>query len=272
MGVALVEAPPHPTVDLAAQSLGRDFLKPFPRQRAFSHAADGDDVEEADVREFRLRDPLGEQAQFVLPADDVLGLEQGVGMGDVGLGCLRDGRDTVELMRDRLPSSGFFRHFPQLLTEGVDDQPAQVFRRVEGLPNAAFADATTQRIDAVARAVDHLFRDRVIVVHQKDEDRDSALDGAVELHLGDRDFVPFWDVPVAPSEDSDVNVGFVDQSERFRDRSLVSRRQLLHREGHRAAAQTGVTRLLSMFGQVDRGAADHHLLDAGAPVGGFSHG
>ena len=89
VGVAFVEAPPHAPGEVR-QFVGRDVVEPFPGQRALAHAADGDDVEEADVGGdlFVGRDPIGEQVQLGLAPDHLRGLEQRVGMGDVRCGAV----------------------------------------------------------------------------------------------------------------------------------------------------------------------------------------
>jgi hypothetical protein len=86
-GVALVQAPPQPP------GQGRHFqwshlVEPLPGQGALAHAADGDHVEDARLIDVRTGPghPVGEQVQLAPAADQLARLEQGLGVGDVGLG------------------------------------------------------------------------------------------------------------------------------------------------------------------------------------------
>ena len=68
----------------------------------------------------------------------------------------------------------------------------------------------------------------MIVVHQKEQARDAALDGAIVFHFSDRNVVAFGHVAIAVSEDADVYVRFINQRKGCRNRFGVEGRQVLH--------------------------------------------
>ncbi len=97
-GVGLVEAPPQATSE-RGHLLRGDVVEPLPSERALAHAADGDDVEDARAVDSCVGpgDPVGEEVEFGLAADEAVCLQQRVGVGDEGLGRLGDVANVVEL-------------------------------------------------------------------------------------------------------------------------------------------------------------------------------
>jgi hypothetical protein len=99
--------------------------------------------------------------------------------------------------------------------------------------------------------LNHLDGQRVSLVNCKDEDGNATLDGAAELHFGDRDIVPCRHVAITPGIDTEVNVGLVHHLQRDTNGIRVARRQMLHCAWKDALAQAGINRLLAMLRQID---------------------
>jgi hypothetical protein len=126
--------------------------------------------------------------------------------------------------------------------------------RLELQTPAAVAGAFFQFREFVLRifiCLNHCPGQRVIVVHRKDEDGNTALDGVVELHFGDGDVVPFWHVAVSPGVDTNVDIGLIYHLQRYANGIRIARRKMLHGEWADALAQAGIHRFLAVPRQID---------------------
>jgi hypothetical protein len=101
----------------------------------------------------------------------------------------------------------------------VNNEAAQVFRRAERVDYALFLETLFERVKfACTVSLLHVGRpDEIVVSHEEYQARDSALDGAVVLHLRDGDVAPLRHVSVAEGEDAHVNVGLFNQASRLGD-------------------------------------------------------
>ena len=136
----------------------------------------------------------------------------------------------------------------------LDDMAAELNGRLELQTPTAVAGAFFQFIQLCLRVfvrLDHRNGQRVIVMNRKDEDGNATLHGAVELHFGDGDVVPFRYVAVTPGVDPDVDVGLVHHLQRDANGIRIARRQMLHRSREDALAQAGIDRFLAMLRQID---------------------
>jgi len=113
------------------------------------------------------------------------------------------------------------------IREGVNDFAAQILRRLEFPASAVFSRPFFQFGKFLLRVLvrlNHFDGERVVFVNDENENWNPPLDGAIELHLSNRDVVAFGFVSVAPGEDADINVRTIDHFERDSDAVRVAGR------------------------------------------------
>src|ERR1041384_366811 len=97
-------------------------------------------------------------------------------------------------------------------------------------------------------------------VNNEHENWNLSLDGAIELHLSNRNIMAFRNRTVAPGINADINVSAIDHFERDFDGVRVAGRKALHHVRKISFAQAGIAHFRTVLRQVDRRAADHRGL------------
>ncbi|HQR32804.1 MAG TPA: hypothetical protein PLK30_08705 [Blastocatellia bacterium] len=121
----------------------------------------------------------------------------------------------------------------------LNDQTAQLFRRFELTANASGTGAIFQFGQfplGFGVGFDIAGFDRMVFVHQENQNRDAAFDGSIEFQFGVRDIVTGRYFAVANAENADVNVCVVYHFAVYGDGVCIADRQLLHAVGENAFA------------------------------------
>ncbi len=240
-GVALVEAPPQAARQRSHLVWG-DVMKPLPAEGAFAHATNGDNVEDAGIVDSRagFGHPVGQQVQLCLPSDQGVGLQERIGMGDVGFGRRGDVADVVKGSEVGLA----------IVRQAVDDLGLQLSRRCEGVHDALGFQPGFERLkfDCALAFFDICRLEQMVFVHQEEQPGNASFDSAVVLHFRNRNAVAFGHIAVAVGKDAEVEVGFIDHAQRFRDGLGVAGGQVFHHEWEHALAQAGIAYLVAMLG------------------------
>jgi hypothetical protein len=239
--IALVEAPPQ----LPGERLDFvwcDLVEPFPGERALAHAADRDKAKDARAESRRrgIGDPIRQRVEFGLPSDQLAGLQQGIGMGDVGFGRRWNRGDSMQsrqLRRRRLAGLGRVEFLAES-GQRFDDVAAKILGRFEEGGDPLLANPIFQRLQFVcAGSGFNVFEhDRMVFMNKEHQSWLPQFGRAIVLHLGERNIVAGRDRAIAVGKDTEIDICTLDHPQRRFDGIAIQRCEIFH---HLARVESG---------------------------------